>query len=223
MRTVRTAMLGTALALAIGIGAAPLHAQQGESDFEPVARQSLDRIVAVVNDSAIMASALEERVEQARSQLVSNQVEVPPEATLREQMLDRLIIEEIQLQLAEEAGLSVDDTQLNRQVRGIAESNGMTLEQFADALEADGLSLAQVREEVRRQMLLRELQQRRVGSRVSLSEREVERFIEQQGGSISRDQASQVLFQRKANQVMEAWLQEIRAEAFIDKRLSASR
>ncbi|TFH88698.1 peptidylprolyl isomerase [Billgrantia azerbaijanica] len=223
MHSVRIAVLGTALALAIGLGAAPLYAQQGESDFEPVARQSLDRIVAVVNDRAIMASELEERVEQARSQLVSNQVEVPPEASLREQMLDRLIVEEIQLQLAEEAGLSIDDTQLNRQVRGIAESNGMTLEQFADALEADGLSLGQVREEVRRQLLLRELQQRRVGSRVNLSEREVERFIEQQGGNISRDQASQALFQRKANQAMEAWIQEIRAEAFIDKRLSASR
>lgn len=223
MHNVRTAMLG--MALAFGLGAAPLalHAQQGETDFQPVARQSLDRIVAVVNDRAIMASELEERVEQARSQLVSNDVDVPPDASLREQMLDRLIVEEIQLQLADEAGLSVDDTELNRQVRGIAESNGMTLEQFADALEADGLSLAQVREEVRRQLLLRELQQRRVASRVNLSEREVERFIEQQGGNISREQASQALFQRKANEALEAWIQEIRAEAFIDKRLSASR
>ncbi|WP_163558530.1 SurA N-terminal domain-containing protein [Halomonas sp. NO4] len=226
MRTERTTRLGVALALALGIGMAPLalHAQQGGSDdFKPVARQSLDRIVAVVNDRAIMASELEERVEQARSQLVDNQVDVPPDASLREQMLDRLIVEEIQLQLAEEAGLAVDDTELNRQVRGIAENNGMTLEEFADALEADGLSLAQVRDEVRRQLLLRELQQRRVASRVNLSEREVERFLEQQGGGVSREQAGQALFQRKANEALEAWIQEIRADAFIDKRLSAAR
>ena len=225
MRTERTTRLGLALALALGIGTAPLalHAQQGESDFQPVARQPLDRIVAVVNDQAIMASELEERVEQARSQLVENQVAVPPEASLREQMLDRLIIEEIQLQLAAEAGLTVDDTVLNRQVRGIAESNGMTLEQFADALEADGLSLEHVRDEMRRQMLLRQLQQRRVASRVNLGERDVERFREQQGSGISREQAGQALFQRKANEALEAWIQKIRAEAFIEKRLSAAR
>ncbi|WP_163577496.1 SurA N-terminal domain-containing protein [Halomonas faecis] len=227
MRSERTTRLGVALALALslGIGMAPLtlHAQESESDFQPVARQSLDRIVAVVNDRAIMASELEQRVEQARSQLVSSEIDVPPEASLREQMLDRLIVEEIQLQLAEDAGLSVDDTELNRQVRGIAESNGMTLEAFADALEADGLSLGQVRDEVRRQLLLRELQQRQVGGRVNLTEREVERFREQQGGNVSREQASQALFQRKANEALEAWIQEIRAEAFIDKRLSELR
>ncbi|SDJ48845.1 SurA N-terminal domain-containing protein [Billgrantia gudaonensis] len=225
MRSERTTRLGVALALALGIGMAPLTllAQESESDFQPVARQSLDRIVAVVNDRAIMASELEQRVEQARSQLVDNEIEVPENASLREQMLDRLIVEEIQLQLAEDAGLSVDDTELNRQVRGIAESNGMTLEQFADALEEDGLSLGRVRDEVRRQLLLRELQQRQVGGRVNLTEREVERFREQQGGNVSREQASRALFQRKANEALEAWIQEIRADAFIEKRLSASR
>ena len=62
-------------------------------------------------------------------------------------------------------------------------------------------------------------QQRRVGGRVSLSEREVDRFIEQQGGNMSRDQARQALFQRKANDEMEDWVQEIRSDAFVDERL----
>ncbi|ATJ81745.1 SurA N-terminal domain-containing protein [Halomonas beimenensis] len=182
-------------------------------------RQPLDRIVAVVNEGAIMASQLEERVDQARRQLGSRGIELPPEDVLREQVLDRLIVEEIQLQLARQANLSVDDTELNRQVRAIAEGNGMTLEQFADALEADGLSLGVMRDQVRRELLMRQLQQRRVGSRVSLSEREVDRFLEQQGGGMSREQARQALFQRKANDEMEAWLQEIRSEAFVDERL----
>lgn len=138
---------------------------------------------------------------------------------LREQILDRLVVEEIQLQMAREANLSVDDTELNRQVRAIAQSNNMTLDQFADALEADGLSLGVVRDQVRRELLMRELQQRRVGGRVSLSEREVDRFIEQQGGNMSRDQARQALFQRKANDEMEDWVQEIRSDAFVDERL----
>ncbi|MDR5866577.1 SurA N-terminal domain-containing protein [Halomonas koreensis] len=199
------------LLLAVLLGAAPLAGQAQE-------RQPLDRIVAVVNEGAIMASQLEDRLAQTRRQLTARGIELPSDQALREQVLDRLIVEEIQLQMAREANLSVDDTELNRQVRAIAEGNGMTLEQFADALEADGLSLGMMRDQVRRELLMRELQQRRVAGRVSLSEREVERFMEQQGG-LSREQARQALFQRKAGDEMEAWLQEIRAEAFVDERL----
>lgn len=211
----RSATLRACLALALCLGGLPLASQA--QDFQSTQRQPLDRVVAVVNGEAIMQSQLEDRLAQARSQLAGRDIEIPPERVMREQILDRLIVEEIQLQMAREAGLSVDDTELNRQVRQIAQRNGMTLEQFADALEADGLSLEVVREEVRREMLLRELQQRQVGSRVNMNEREVERLMEEEG--ISREQARQALFQRKANREMEAWIQEIRARAFVDKRL----
>jgi peptidyl-prolyl cis-trans isomerase SurA len=211
----RTHLMAAGLALALGLAAVPLSLQAQE--FQSIQRQSLDRIVAVVNQGAIMASELEERLAQTRSQLTAQQIDLPPERVLREQLLEQMILEEIQLQMAREAGLSIDDTELNRQVRAIAESNGMSLEQFADALEADGLALATVREEIRREMVLRELQQRRVGSRVNLSEREVERFMEQEGAS--RQQAQQALFQRRANEELEVWLQEIRSQAFVDNRL----
>ncbi|WP_290793548.1 SurA N-terminal domain-containing protein [Halomonas sp.] len=214
----RTAVLAAGLAMALGLAAVPLSLQAQQ--FQSVQRQALDRIVAVVNQSAIMASELEQRVTQTRSQLAAQQVDLPPERVLREQLLDQMILEEIQLQMAREAGLSIDDTELNRQVRSIAESNGMSLEQFADALEADGLELATVREEIRRELVLRELQQRQVGSRVNLSEREVERFMEQEGAS--RQQAQQALFQRRANEELEVWLQEIRSQAFVDNRLEGS-
>ena len=148
---------------------------------QALADQPLDRIVAVVNDDAIMASELENRVIQARGQLANRGIAMPSMDVLRSQVLERMIIEQIQLQMAEQANLSVDDTQLNRAVRGVAEANGMTLEQLADALEADGLSLAIVRNQVRREMLMRELQQRRVASEVNISEREVERYLQQQG------------------------------------------
>lgn len=211
----RTHLMAAGLALALGLAAVPLGLQAQE--FQSIQRQSLDRIVAVVNQGAIMASELEERLAQTRSQLTAQQIDLPPERVLREQLLEQMILEEIQLQMAREAGLSIDDTELNRQVRAIAESNGMSLEQFADALEADGLALATVREEIRREMVLRELQQRRVGSRVNLSERDVERFMEQEGAS--RQQAQQALFQRRANEELEVWLQEIRSQAFVDNRL----
>ncbi|WP_444678326.1 SurA N-terminal domain-containing protein [Halomonas sp. E19] len=221
MRTPRNAALGALLAAAIWLGGVPLAAQA--QDFQPVQRQSLDRIVAVVNQQAIMHSQLAERLAQARSQIAAQGQGLPPEAMLREHVLEQIILEEIQLQLAENAGLRVDDTELNRQMRAIAESNGMSLDQFADALEADGLTMAAVREEVRREMLLHELHQRQVGSRVNVSEREVERFIEQQGGAVSREQARQQVFQRKANEALDAWIQEVRAEAFVDNRLNSGR
>ena len=217
MRSRRTPLLAAGLAMALGLAVVPFGTQAQE--FTSSQRQALDHIVAVVNEGAIMHSQLEERIAQVRSQMNAQQQELPPERVLREQILEQMILEEIQWQMAEESGLTVDDTELNRQVRGIAERNGMSLEQFADALEADGLTLASVREEIRREITLRQLQQRRVGSRVSLSEREVERFMAQQGAT--REQAQQALFQRKANAELEAWLQEIRSQAFVDNRLDA--
>ncbi|NLC21626.1 MAG: peptidylprolyl isomerase [Halomonadaceae bacterium] len=217
MRILPIATLG----LALFLGSVPLTAMAQE--YQPLQRQPLDRIVAIVNEQAVMQSRLDERMAQVRSQLSAQGQELPPEGMLRERLLDQIILEEIQLQMAADAGLSIDDTTLNRQVRQIAESNGMTLDQFADALEADGLSVAVVREEIRREMVLRELHQRQIGGRVNISDREVERFIEQQGGNISADQARQALFQRKANEALDTWLQEIRAEAYVDNRLATGR
>lgn len=217
MRILPIATLGLALCL----GSVPLTAMAQE--FQPLQRQSLDRIVAIVNEQAVMQSQLDERIAQARSQIAARGQGLPPESMLRERLLEQIILEEIQLQMAANAGLNIDDTTLNRQIRQIAESNGMTLDQFADALEADGLSVAVVREEIRREMVLRELHQRQIGGRVNISDREVERFIEQQGGNISADQARQALFQRKANEALDTWLQEIRAEAYVDNRLATGR
>ena len=91
---------------------------------QALADQQLDRIVAVVNDDAIMASELENRVAQARSQLASRNIAMPSIDVLRSQVLERMIIEQIQLQMAEQANLSIDDTELNRAVRGVAEGRG---------------------------------------------------------------------------------------------------
>lgn len=211
MMSQRIVALG--LALCLGLGALSAQAQQ---------REPLDRIAVVVNEGAVMVSELNDRIEQTRMQLQARGIETPPVQILSEQVAERMILEEIQLQRAQESNLSVDPTELNRQLRAVAEGNGLSLEQFADRLEADGMSLEVVREQVRREMLMRELQQREVAGRVNLSEREVDRFIEQQGNTISREQARQELFQRKVNGEMETWLQEIRAEAFVDERLGFS-
>lgn len=171
---------GSMMALCVGasVALAPLtlHAQ----NFESTQRQMLDNVVAVVNDGVIMRSELIDRIAQIEQQAQAQGGELPSRAQLAEQVLERMVLDEIQLQMARDANLSVDDTELNRQLRTIAESNGMTLDQFADAVEADGMSLASVREEVRREMLMRQVQQRQIRQRVSISERDVERFLSQQ-------------------------------------------
>lgn len=145
--------------------------------------QPLDRIVAVVNKDAIMQSQLEDRVAQVSQQMARRNVPVPDKEDLRRQVLDRMIVEQIQLQMADRANVSIDDTQLNAAVRDIAENNDMSLDEFADSLEQDGMSLAAVREQVRREMLLRQVQQSQVASRVNVTDREVDRYLEQQGES----------------------------------------
>ncbi|MCK2041468.1 peptidylprolyl isomerase [Chromohalobacter sp. TMW 2.2308] len=143
--------------------------------------QPLDRIVAVVNKDAIMQSQLEDRVAQVSQQMARRNVPVPDKEDLRRQVLDRMIVEQIQLQMADRANVSIDDTQLNAAVRDIAKNNDMSLDEFADSLEQDGMSLAAVREQVRREMLLRQVQQSQVASRVNITDREVDRYLDQQG------------------------------------------
>lgn len=185
----KTLALSSALTLCLGAGVAlvPLtaSAQQAASDQQTYSsqRQQLDRVVAVVNDGAIMQSELDDRLVRIAGQAKAKGSALPPRAEFEQQVLERMVLETIQLQMASDAKLSVDDTRLNRQLRGIAESNGLSLEAFADQLEADGTSLTQVREQVRREMLIRKVQQSQIGQRVSISNRDVERTLEQQGGA----------------------------------------
>ncbi|UXZ54848.1 peptidylprolyl isomerase [Halomonas sp. 7T] len=173
--------VGSMMALCLGASAAlvpiTLHAQ----NFESTQRQMLDSVVAVVNEGVIMRSELDDRINQVEQQAEAQGGNLPPRSQLAQQVLERMVMDEIQLQMARQANLSIDDTELNRQLRTIAESNGMSLDEFADAVEADGMSLAEVRDDIRREMLMRQVQQRRISQRVSVSERDVERFLDQQG------------------------------------------
>ena len=139
--------------------------------------QMLDRIVAVVNDGAIMASELDERINVIALQFQDKGQELPPPAIMREQVLDRMIIERVQLQLAERAGIKVDDASLNQAMSGIARQNGMTLEDFAAAMRQDGYDWNQFREQIREDMIISRLQQRSVASRIRVTDREVDRFL----------------------------------------------
>lgn len=144
--------------------------------------EMLDRIVAVVNDGAIMASELDERINIIALQFQEKGQQLPPPAIMREQVLDRMILERVQLQLADRAGIKVDEATLNQALAGIARQNGMTLEGFAAALQQDGYDWPQFREQIRDDMIISRLQQRSVASRIRVTDREVDRFLESEMG-----------------------------------------
>jgi peptidyl-prolyl cis-trans isomerase SurA len=143
---------------------------------------TLDRIVAIVNDDIIMQSELETRTEVIRAQLSANQTRLPSEEILNRQVLDRLIIDSIQLQIAEEQGLKISDTQLNETLEQVASRNGMTLAQFREALIAEGQDYNSAREQIRDELLLTQVQQSSVNRRIRVSEQEVQNFLTSEQG-----------------------------------------
>ena len=171
---------GSVLALCVGAGVALAPLTVNAQNFQSTQRQALDSVVAVVNNDVIMRSNLNGRMAQVEQQAQARGGNLPPRSQLERQVLERMVMEEIQMQMAEDANLSINDTELNAQVRSIAESNDMTLDEFADAVEADGITLASVRDEVRREMLMRQVQQRQISNRVTVSDRDVDRFLSQQ-------------------------------------------
>ncbi len=143
----------------------------------------LDRVVAVVNEDIVLESELDQRTEQVRQQVAArNETRLPPEDVLRDQVLDRLILESIQMQIAERQGIRVSDNQLNQTIERIAEQNGMSLSQFRDALIAEGQDYTVAREQIRREMLLSQVQQSSVNRRINVSEQEVQSFLDSELG-----------------------------------------
>lgn len=139
--------------------------------------QQLDRIVAVVNDDIIMKSELDLRTQLITEQIQAQGVQIPPRDVLRQQVLDRLILDSLQLQIAEVQGLRISDRQLNETLETIAAQNGLTLPEFREALIAEGQDYAQAREQIRRELLVSQVQQSNVNRRIQVSEQEIRNFL----------------------------------------------
>lgn len=140
--------------------------------------EPLNRIVAVVNDDVVLESELQDREETIITQLQQQQAELPAHSVLRKQVLDRLILENLQLQLAETNGIRVDDETLNANLRTMAEQNNMSLSEFRQVLEDDGYDYISFREKFRDQIIMNKLRQQMVDSRVQVSEREIDNLLE---------------------------------------------
>jgi peptidyl-prolyl cis-trans isomerase SurA len=142
--------------------------------------QKLDRIVAVVNDGIVLESELEEQVLLITERLKQQGLELPPPGVLRQQILERLILQEIQIQRARRAGIRVGDEQLNAALADVAQRNGLQLAQLPEALASQGIDYASYRDSLRRELALQILRQRDVIQRINVSPRELEQYLEKQ-------------------------------------------
>ncbi|MDR1995265.1 peptidylprolyl isomerase [Azonexus sp.] len=148
----------------------------------------VDYIVAVVDAEVITRHELDSRLEAALSQLRRQGTPLPPQAQLERQMLERLIMERVQLQYARDTGLKPDDTQLEQAIGRIAVNNNMTLAQFRQALEADGIEFAKFREEIRNEMTMVRLREREVDSKLIISDGEIDNYLANQAASGSNEE-----------------------------------
>ena len=144
----------------------------------------LDRVVAIVDNDVVMQSQLDQRLREVRQTIQKRGAPLPPEHVLTQQVLERLIIEDIQLQIGERSGIRITDEELNQAMGTIAQRNHMSLDQFQAALTRDGLSYDDAREQVRREMVISRVRQRRVAERVQVSEQEVQNFLASDLGKI---------------------------------------
>ncbi len=142
----------------------------------------LDRVIAVVDSGVIMETQLNSRVEEVLQRLQVNKAELPPLNLLEEQVLDRLIIEEIQMQIADRAGIKISDSELNQTLSRIASQNNLSLEEFRVVLEEEGDSYKEFRKTIRKELIIQRVQRGKVGSRVDISEQEIENFINSEEG-----------------------------------------
>ena len=137
----------------------------------------LDQVVAIVDDDIILASELQERLKGVRSTMESRGVEVPSDDVLIRETLDRLILDSIQLQLANRYGVRIPDQQLDEAMTRLARQNGLTLEQFRIALQQTGQSYAAARERLRDDLAIQRVQQGNVMRNINISEQEIDNFL----------------------------------------------
>jgi peptidyl-prolyl cis-trans isomerase SurA len=140
----------------------------------------LDRIAAVVNDGVVLQSDLEEQVLVVAQRLQAQSLELPAESVLRQQVLERLILQEIQMQRAQRAGIRIGDENLNEALAEVAQRNGIPLSRLPEALASQGIDYAAYRESIRKELTLQVLRQRDVIQRINVSPRELEQFLEKQ-------------------------------------------
>ncbi|MFD0668169.1 peptidylprolyl isomerase [Ramlibacter sp. MAHUQ-53] len=154
----------------------------GAKPADSAVRQA-DFIVAVVNSEPITNSEVRARLARTQQQLAQQGVALPPPDQLARQVLDRLISERAQLQLARESGIKVDDAQVDQAEQNVARQNRIDVPELRRRIVAEGLSLSAFRQDLREQLVLSRLRDREVEARVRVTEAEIDQFLRDQQGS----------------------------------------
>ena len=152
--------------------------------------EMLDRIAAIVNEGLVLKSELDAQMDAVSKRLQEQKVDLPSQSVLKQQVLDRLIVQEIQAQHAKRVGLTISDEQLNGALQEIAGRNKIPFDQLPTALEAQGVDYKQYREAMRRELTLSTLRQRDVISHINVTPRELDQFLTRQQSSAANDEFS---------------------------------
>lgn len=147
-----------------------------------VAKQVLDKIVAVVNNDVISQYELENYIKIMASDMTSESGSLPPKDVIREQVLNRMILDKIQLQLAEQSGIEVDSITVSQEIQNMARYNGESVEQFKSKIEARGISFDEYRNLIRKEIIIKRLQSREVAQDLAISKTDIESFLSSPAG-----------------------------------------
>jgi peptidyl-prolyl cis-trans isomerase SurA len=150
--------------------------------------EMLDRIAAIVNDGLVLKSELDSQMDSVTKRLVEQKIELPSQSVLKQQVLDRLVVQEIQMQRAKHVGLTISDEQLNSALQEIAARNKIPFDQLPTALAAQGIDYKQYRESMRKELTLNTLRQRDVISHINVTPRELDQYLARQQSAASNDE-----------------------------------
>jgi peptidyl-prolyl cis-trans isomerase SurA len=140
--------------------------------------EELDRIVAVVEDDVILESELRREVIAITQKIQTSNTAMPPDYVIKKQVLEKMIIDRLQRHLAEKAGINMSEEMLTNSATDIAQRNNMTLEQFKQELQRQGMSYQAFLENMRNEIVINQLRGREIGERIKVTDREIEHFIE---------------------------------------------
>ena len=146
--------------------------------------QKLDRIIAVVDQDVITEKELQEKINSVISNLKNQKIEIPSESVLRKQVIERLIANSVQIQLALQTGLKISDAQVDKTIERISEKNKLNVVDFKKTLEKDGTNFYKFREEIRNEITIAQLKEREVDSKIVITDGEIDNFLNAQSKEI---------------------------------------
>ena len=153
-----------------------------------VSAMELDRIVAIVEEDVVMESELEEQLQRVRIQLRQQGTQMPPTAVLERQVMERLVLEKIQLQVADRAGVEVTEQALDQAIVDIAKRNDLNIEQFREILTNEGFEIPVFREQIRQEITIAKLRKEEVDNRVRVRDSEIENYLRNESNSEADDE-----------------------------------